>query len=615
MTRSSRARFPATRWLPIVTVSLGLAAPAAAQPRGPVVYRAHCASCHEGDGSVRAPLVASLSAMTPRAIYAALTKGSMREVAAALPDEDRVAVAEFLTRRKLTPAVMPASAYCSQRGGKSPAPAPTDWTAWSGSPRGTGFRTAEQAGLTATEVPELELRWAFGFPDGTVTRSQPTVAGDLLIVGGQYGEVSALDAATGCIRWTYEGDAAVKGVVAIGPPNDNGQRLAVAADFRGTVVALDLATGQLRWKTAVTDHPANNVTGSPVIHGGRVFVPLSSMEVVAAANPGYRCCTSSGAVVALDLATGAVRWRHRVIAAEATQTDTGRTGQPIFGPAGAPVWSSPTVDPRRGLLYVGTGENYSHPTTTTSDAILALDLATGALAWSFQATERDAWNMACGVQKGANCPTPHGRDIDFGQAPLLVTLADGREILVAGQKAGVVHALDPDRRGAVLWQTRVGRGGALGGIHWGVAAGLGRVFAPVSDRLTPTDSGGPARPGLHALDLATGAPIWHQPAPPCSGRMGCFAAYSAAPVVIPGAVLVGGLDGWLRAYASDDGRLLWAFDTAQTFPTVNGVTARGGAIDGPGPTVAGGMVFVSSGYALFGQMPGNVLLAFGPKRR
>jgi polyvinyl alcohol dehydrogenase (cytochrome) len=338
------------------------------------------------------------------------------------------------------------------------------------------------------------------------------------------------------------------------------------------------------------------------------------MEVVAAIGQAYRCCTSSGAVVALDLATGAVVWRHRAIEEEAKQVDTTAAGRPIFGPAGAPIWSSPTVDPGRGVLYVGTGENYTRPITPTSDAILALDLATGRLVWSFQATDDDAYNMACGSLAGPNCPNPHGHDVDFGQAPLLTTRPDGRDILVVGQKLGIVYGLDPDRRGAVVWQSRVGRGGALGGVHWGVAAGGGRVFAPVSDRATPVDPAGEARPGLHALDLVTGAALWSRPAPPCTGRSGCFAGFSAAPAAIPGAVFAGGLDGRLRAYADGDGRVLWEFDTGQVFPTVNGVPARGGAIDGPGPTIARGMVFVSSGYGAFGQTPGNVLLAFAAKR-
>ena len=590
------------------------AQPLRAQNQGQDIYRAKCAGCHDGDGSVRAPRRASLASMSPRAVLATLTQGTMREVAADLSDADRRAVAEYLTQRPLEPTALPATAYCAGPKGAVSAPSPRDWTAWGGSPSGTGFRTADQAGLSADQVPGLELRWAFGFPGGTVTRSQPSVIGDQVIIGGQFGEVYSLDRTSGCIQWTYQAEAAIKGVVAVSNPDRGGRRIAVAADFRTNVVALDLMTGERLWQTRVGDHPSANVTGSPVIHAGRVYVPVSSMEVVAAQSPQYQCCTSSGAVVAVDLATGAIVWRHRAIEEEAKEVGKTASGRPLFGPAGAPIWSSPTVDAVRGLLYVGTGENYSHPTTATSDAILALDLAGGTLVWSFQATGQDAWNMACGVARGDNCPSPNGSDLDFGQAPLLTQSPDGRDLLVAGQKQGVVYALDPDRRGAVVWQSRVGRGGALGGVHWGVAVGQNQVFAPVSDRRTPADLPGDPRAGLHALDLATGAPLWSQSAPPCVDRPGCYAAFSSAPTAIPGLVFSGGLDGHLRAYAATDGRLLWDFDTGREFQTVNGVVARGGAIDGPGPAIAGGMVFVSAGYGLFGQTPGNVLLVFGVKQ-
>ena len=187
----------------------------------------------------------------------------MREVAADLPDEDRRAVAEYLTRRPLIAASLPAGAYCGRPAGPPPAASRRDWTAWGGSSAGTGFRTAEQAGVSAAEVRHLELRWAFGFPGGTVTRSQPSVVGNQIVVGGQFGEVYSLDAATGCIQWTYEGNAAVKGVVAISPPNDQGRRTAVAADFLTTVVALDLATGKVWWKARVGDHPSSSATCRP----------------------------------------------------------------------------------------------------------------------------------------------------------------------------------------------------------------------------------------------------------------------------------------------------------------------------------------------------------------
>jgi polyvinyl alcohol dehydrogenase (cytochrome) len=585
-----------------------------AQSSGPAIYRTKCASCHDGDGTARAPGYVSLSGMSPRAILQALTNGAMRTVVPDLSDADRKAVAEFLSRRSLTPTPLPPQAYCASRPSAPPPLSPADWSGWSGSPNGTGWRTEAQAGLTASHLPGLELRWAFGFAGGSLTRSQPSLAGDQLIVGSQFGEVYSLDPITGCVQWVQETDASIKGVVAIAPPGRAGKRLAVAAGLTGIVTALDLQTGAVQWATRVGDHPATVITGSPVIHAGVVYVPLSSMEVVLAGNPLYRCCTSSGGAVAVNLETGKIVWRHRVLG-EPREVGKNDKGTVLLAPAGAPVWSSPTVDPKRGLLYLGTGESYTHPAGDRSDAILALDLKTGKLAWAFQATEQDAWNMACTSRTNReNCPAPAGHDVDFGQAPMIVSLEGGRDLLVAGQKLGVVYALDPDRKGAVVWTAKAGRGGALGGVHWGVAAGEGKVFAPISDRVTGADPAGEARPGLHAFDLKTGAPAWSFAAPPCGGRASCFAAFSSAPVVIPGAVLTGGLDGHLRAFAVDDGRVLWDFDTVRDFETVNGVPARGGAIDGPGPTVANGMVYLSSGYALFGQMGGNVLLAFGVRK-
>lgn len=596
------------RSIRLAALALLAATPLAGQVSGSQIYQTKCASCHD-QGSVRAPGPALMAMMSPRAILAALTQGSMRTVGADLSEDERRSVSEYLSRRQLAVQSMPATAYCTD-GAAVVAPGPGDWTAWGGSPTGTGFRLADQAGLAAATIPSLKLKWAFAFPGGSVTRSQPSIVGQVAIVGSQFGEVYGLDAATGCIRWVFEGAAAVRGVVAVGDPDREGRRIAVAADFRSEVIGLDAATGKRLWSTRIGDHPLSNVTGSPVIHGTSVYVPISSMEVTAAQNPEYRCCSSSGGVVALDLRTGAVLWRYRVIAEEAKEVGTTAAGKPIFGPAGAPIWSSPTVDSRRGLLYVGTGENYTHPTTATSDAIIALDLGTGRQVWSFQATSRDAFNMACGSAQAANCPVPNGPDVDFGQAPLLTTRADGKEVLIVGQKLGVVYALDPDRRGTLLWQRRVGRGGALGGVHWGVSAGGGRVFAPVSDRVTSVDPAGQARPGLHALDLETGAPLWSQAAPPCLRRLGCFAAFSAAPTAVPDAVFVGGLDGWLRAYAARDGQLLWEFDAGAEFQTINGIPGKGGAIDGPAVTVANGMVYLSAGYGLFGQIAGNVLLAF-----
>ena len=305
------------------------------------------------------------------------------------------------------------------------------------------------------------------------------------------------------------------------------------------------------------------------MHDGRLYVPVSSLEVSVAGNPRYECCTSSGAVAALDAATGDVLWYHRVIPGYPEETGQNGAGTTTWGPSGAAVWSSPTIDPARGLLYAGTGENLTHPTTESSDAILALDLETGELAWSFQATAGDAFNMACTQATNRdNCPNPPGPDLDFGMAPMLVTRPDGKEILVAGQKSGDVWALDPDNDGALLWSTAVGKGSALGGIHWGMATDGRYAYAPNADRNAVIVDVNPDRelsPGLYALDLMTGEVVWRatMPEEACEGRRRCYSSNSAGVTSIDGVVFAGGLDGFIRAHSAEDGRVIWEFDTTQ----------------------------------------------------
>lgn len=583
------------------------------------IFAESCVTCHNADQSGRTPSRASLAALAPRAIVQALEDGVMRAEGEQLTREQRVALAEYLSGRSFEESLLPESAYCSQRGWT---PLDTDdvrWMGWGGDLAGTGFQPAERAGIDAADVPDLELRWAFAFPEASQARTKPTVVGRLALVADEYGYVYALDTESGCVRWTFQADAGVRSAILVGERPDGGSAV-YFVDFRTTAYALDPADGSVLWKNRVGWHPENNNTGSPVLHDGRLIVPISSMEVARGGNPEYRCCTSSGAVAALDATTGYLDWYHRVIEEEPQQVGENDAGTPVYAPAGAPVWSSPTVDPDRGLVYAGTGQNYTRPTTATSDAVLAVDLETGERVWSFQATEGDAFTMACafGGARGT-CPDPAGPDFDFGMAPILVERPDGREILVAGQKSGVVWALDPDDDGAVLWSTRVGRGSALGGIHWGMATDGRRVYAANADRGGPLPEGeeGPERrPGIHALDLETGERIWSAPAPDdtCDGRRGCYAANSAAPTVIPGAVFAGGLDGRIRAYSTEDGSVLWEYDTVREFETVNGVPGRGGSMDGPGPVIADGRLFVNSGYGSFSQMPGNVLLAFSVQR-
>lgn len=598
--------------------------PACAQERVPEGYEAEaalfeeaCATCHTEAGEDRTPGVMMLRALSPRAIVASLEDGVMQAEGADLTPEQRVRLAEYMTGRAYTREILPESAFCADRGWSELDLTAVSSMGWGGNLAATGFQTAEMAGLSAHDVPDLELLWAFAFPDAAEVRTKPTVIGDAVVVGGPFGEVLALDAATGCVRWSFEADAAVRGAVLVGG-GPEGRPTAFFVDFRTNAYALDVTTGEVLWKYRVGWHSTSNTTGSPALHEGRLFVPVSSWEVVVSADPRYECCTASGAVAALDAATGDVLWYHRVIPGYPEEAGTNDIGTQLWAPSGAPVWSSPTVDTARGLVYAGTGENYTRPTTDNSDAIIAIDIETGELAWSFQATPDDAFTMACTSPTPQNCPDPPGPDLDFGMSPMLVQRPDGREILVAGQKSGVVWALDPEEDGALLWSTRVGKGSALGGIHWGMAADGRHAYAPVADRAAVIVDVNPERepsPGMYALDLMTGDIVWSVPAPEdaCEGRRGCWAALSSAPTAIPGVVFSGGLDGYIRAYAADDGRILWEFDTTEVTETSNGVPGRGGAIDGPGPVVAGGMLFTNSGYSTFGQMPGNLLLAFAPR--
>jgi polyvinyl alcohol dehydrogenase (cytochrome) len=482
------------------------------------------------------------------------------------------------------------------------------WSGWSAASSNTRFQPADQAGLTLADVPRLKLRWAFGFPDASVAWSQPTVASGRLFVGSQNGTVYALDAKTGCIRWTFSANGGVRTAVVIGPQDGPSPALVYFGDTAANAYALDAETGQQRWVRKVDEHPLARITGSPTLHNGRLYVPVSSYEESQGADPQYPCCTFRGNVSALDSATGTVIWKTYLIADAPKRRGTSTAGVPLWGPSGSGVWSAPTVDAARRRLYVATGNAYSGPAAPSSNAVIGMDLETGAIRWTRQVTPNDVYVSNCPPKGGnPNCPETNGPDFDFGSPPILVTTSARRDVIVIGQKSGLGYAMDPDREGAILWQYRAGQGGVLGGIEWGAAADEEKVYFAVSDITQP-------RPGgLHAVSLTTGEPVWvAQPPPPtCAAGRGCSAAQSAAITAIPGAVLSGSVDGSLRAYSVANGKIVWEFDTNREFHTVNGVPARGASMLGPGPAVAGGMVFVSSGYGAFLGRPGNALLAFG----
>jgi polyvinyl alcohol dehydrogenase (cytochrome) len=328
-------------------------------------------------------------------------------------------------------------------------------------------------------------------------------------------------------------------------------------------------------------------------------------------------------VAAVRTSDGKVLWQTYTIDEKAAPSRKAKDGTQLYGPAGVAVWSAPTLDPARKALYVGTGNSYTDETAPHANSILALSMETGKLLWANQLYRRDNYVVGCDVgptgpceigkacPKGpANCPTPVGPDVDFGTSPILRTLPDGRQVLVTGQKSGEVHALDP-QTGKEVWSARVGAGSSLGGIEWGPAADQTQLYAAVSD-VTVTTGNGPG--GLTALRIADGKRVWRAPPPKpvCSwGTRGCTAAQSQAVSVIPGAVFSGSHDGHLRAFSTVDGKLLWDVDTGVAFQTVNGVPGAGGSLDHGGPTIAGGRVFVNSGYGRINGQPGNVLLVYG----
>jgi polyvinyl alcohol dehydrogenase (cytochrome) len=569
---------------------------------GEQVFKDRCASCHTGAAESRAPAPEALRSRSPQAIVEALVNGAMRAQGSRMSGGERRAVAEFLTGKSVEGDVTGAGrGRCDAGRDTTNRRTPNRWSGWSPSNDNTRFQSAADAGLAITAIPKLTLKWAFGFPDASAAWAQPTTDGARVYVGSQNGTVYALDAERGCIRWTFAASGGVRTAIVVG--ND----LVYFGDTAANVYAIDATSGARRWVRSVESHPLARITGSPALHDGRLYVPTSSYEESQGADPQYACCTFRGSVSALDAATGAVIWKTYMLPDEPRPRGKSTAGVALWGPSGAAIWSAPTVDARRGLVYVATGNLYSGPAQPRANAVVAVDLKTGTVRWAKQMTAGDVYVSNCRAGN-PNCPETNGPDLDFGSPPMLTRTPAGRDLIVIGQKSGVGFALDPEKMGEIVWEYRAGRGGVLGGIEWGSAVDAERAYFAVSDILLPQPG------GLHAVMLATGQRAWFaQPRPPaCGTGRGCNAAQSAAITVIPGAVFSGSNDGALRVYSTTDGAILWEFDTNREFPTVNGVAARGASMIGPGPVVAGGMVFVSSGYGAFGGRPGNVLLAFGP---
>jgi polyvinyl alcohol dehydrogenase (cytochrome) len=592
-------------------------------PRSPLARSRHPAKLSTNNAAPRE----ALQKLPALRILRAMNAGVMMTVAYPLRREEREAVATYLGIPGPEPGPKP-EAFCKERAIILKQIPTFSWNGWSPMLNNARFQSADAAGLSISQVRKLKLKWAFGLDGEISAYAQPTVLDGNIFMGSGAGLIYALHAESGCIEWTYQAGAPVREAVAIAPLGDH--HAVLFGDLTGTFYALEAETGRLLWKKRIEEHEAALLTGSPTVYQGNVYVGVASWEETRAINPAYPCCSFRGSVVALRVRDGAQIWKTYTINDAPHPTGKTSTGTLRQGPSGAGIWSAPTIDPKRKMLYVTTGDNYSAPATTTSDAVLGLDLATGRTLWSHQVTSGDAFNSGCMVGiDGPNCPDEgqRGPDYDFGSSAILVKTPQGRDLLIAGQKSGMVYALDPGRKGEIVWTQRVGKGGTIGGVQWGMASDGQNVYAAVSDayfftkdqvRILSPDQGG----GLTALHVANGTKAWYAAPQPCGSRplvepkaatSGCSPAQSAALTAIPGIVFSGSMDGHMRAFASEDGQVVWDFDTRREFSTVNGVSAKGGAIDGPGPVVVNGMLFMNSGYGRFGGAPGNVLLAFAPE--
>src|SRR5579871_4298808 len=578
---------------------------------GWAVFQQRCMGCHGNPNVERAPSPAAIREMPPERIYEALTTGAMKGQGANLSDDQRKMVALFMSGRPLGSLqqgdAQNMAGHCTSN---PPLPDPSAGPAWNGwgvDITNSRFQSAKAAGLTADQVPNLKLKWAFGYPTGLSAFGQPTVVSGRVFVGTDIGYIYSLDAKTGCVYWSYQTKGSVRNAMSIGAVKGRGStRYGVFfGDAHANVYGLDAQDGHLLWTTKVDDHFVARITAAPTYYDGKLFAPVSSSEEFTAATLDYPCCTSRGSVVALDASTGERIWKTYVMD-EPKPTRKNSKGVQMYAPAGGSVWNSPTIDVKTNAIYFGTGDGETEPAPRTTDAVMALDLNTGKMLWVYQAQAGDAFLGGCnGATKTDNCPSENGPDLDIGNSPILRTLSNGRRLLVAATKDGNVIALDPDKNGAVVWKKNVApvdpnAAGAnaffarLGGIVWGGAADERNLYYGLS------------RGGMVALQMATGEQLWYT----SFAKPGTRVNNSAATSAIPGVAFVGGSDGVLHALNTANGKVIWQYETAHSFETVNKVAAKGGAISSIGPTIAGGMLFVGSGYAVTGSNSGNVLLAF-----
>jgi polyvinyl alcohol dehydrogenase (cytochrome) len=592
------------RYLTFLICLLPALAVAQRQPPGQALFEKNCAKCHSADGG--APAIAALNMLSTESIFDNLMKGRMAELTASMTSRERRTVAEFLGKQPLHDPAAGDVTKMSNRCAANPALGDLGTAAWSGWGGATNarFQTEQAAGLKAADVPRLKLKWAFGLPAGSNMYSQPAVAFGRVFVGSDDGVIYSMNAKSGCVYWAYQSDAFGRFAPIVAPIKGYaGTNYAIFFVTRSTTAyAIDAHDGKLLWKALVKESPTalNNLSASAAFYDGRLYVPLSGTETLTGANLDYECCKSRGTVAAVDANTGKVLWRSQSIPEPLRALGENSHGKQTWGPAGASVWNTPTVDAKRKLIYVGTGNSFGRIAADTSDSILALRMEDGKIMWHHQEFAGDSFMNGCKPTNAAdtNCPDKLGPDYDFGGSSAILQTVNGKDVLVAAGKGGVAVGLDPADNGKLLWRTQLWETTAppaSGLVVWGGTADGQRVYYPLQQ------AGG----GLKALQLLTGKVDWNAPIE--ADRRGQAGPASS----IPGVVFTGGWDGILRAVDAM-GKIIWTYDSKLDYKTVNGVIANGGSFGSAGPVVAGGMLYVSSGYTgIMGGSQGNVLLAFG----
>lgn len=589
---------------------------------GAVVFEQNCSGCHLpaalANTDQAAPALEYLQTLSAATLEFALNEGVMYGQASVLSNEDKALVVDYLAVPEDDSWL--ANTMCAADNRTVDLQQPV-WLAGVGvDSNGSRNMSSENAGLQTADFGNLELAWSMAFPNESMLRSSPVMVGSTLFFAATgVRKVLAIDANLGCAKWVFDSPTRLRSSLAYGQLGEAGPYAVIYGDAEGHVYAIDAASGVQLWTTDVRVHGRGvRLTGGMVLHGDRVLVPVSASGVQQGGTPTFECCTGHGELIALDAVTGAIEWVYHTMPEAEYTGELNSIGVRLRGPSGAPIWSTPTVDAKRGRVYITTGENTSHPATVTSDAVIAVDLETGEQLWVFQGLWNDVWNTACGpTTAGPNCPNQAPStlaDKDFGGSAVLVEKPEG-DILLAGQKTGDLWALNPDT-GALLWNQRIGQGTTLGGNHWGIATDGERVFLPIND---PGEARGTyvPQPGMYSFFVATGEPSWsHRAAAKCDNRsprlLGCGTRYghSVMPLLVDGALISAGMDGRLFVFDKESGEILFEYDTVRDYTTSNGVPGFGGAIDSHSIAAGGGMLFVNSGYGRFGGTPGNVLLAF-----